>query len=295
MCGIAGYCLDRKEAKRINTSDLTAQLLLDIEHRGTDATGIAYISTKTGKKVLIKSPITATDFIKSNLNRCKYANTVITHTRYATQGSPTNSHNNHPISRGQVTLTHNGHCTNDNELFIQLGCSRVGKVDSEAIVALLAFGKGSIVSRLEQIEGNAALAWIDSKDSATLHLARVRTSPLWIGQSIEGSIFYGSTKQTVENASIVADATLDWLYETQEGEYFQIRNGVIVEKLTFSPMPKPVIAYKHNDQGTYKSSYLPYTYPTTKSTNTGTGWDLDGELDDDYYFGKGKGKTKYQY
>lgn len=285
MCGIAGFCLDKKHAKRINTSDLSAQLLLDIEHRGTDATGIAFVSTKTGKRVLVKSPISATEFINKNLNRCRYATTAITHTRYATQGSPTNSNNNHPISRGNITLTHNGHCTNDNELFKQLGCSRIGKVDSEAIVALIAYGKGSIISKLEMIEGNAALAWIDNKNPNTLHLARVRTSPLWIGQSREGSVIYGSTKQTVTNGAIVAECELDWLYEMQEGEYFRIVDGVIVEKLSFTPMEKPVV-YKHKDQYTYDYKY-DYKYDKYYSK----AWDLD-----DYYYQtdyeKGKKKDK---
>jgi glucosamine 6-phosphate synthetase-like amidotransferase/phosphosugar isomerase protein len=305
MCGIAGFCLNREHSKKLISSEIAGQLLYDIEHRGTDATGIAFVSTKTGKRVLVKSPIPATEFVKKGLNGCKYARTLIAHTRYATQGSPKNSHNNHPITRGTITLTHNGHCTNDTELFKQLNVSRIGKVDSEALAALIAFGKGTITERLEKIEGNAALAWIDNKNPDTLHLARVRTSPLWVGQSREGSVFYGSTKQTVTNASIICDTELDWLYEMQEGEYFKIVNGVIVQQLKFVPMPKPIV-YNYKDQYTvsYSTNSLNSTYKWDDKSKTyvpknktdydyyNSAWDLD----DDYYFGQGKNKkNKYPF
>jgi len=268
MCGIAGFCLNK--GHKVRPSEVASQMLLDIEHRGTDATGMAYISTRTGQKVVTKRAVPATVFIQSGESRCKNVNTMILHTRYATQGSPKNSHNNHPITRGSITLTHNGHCQNDKELFKQLKVSRIAQVDSEAIVALIAYGKGTITERLEKIEGNAALAWVESKDPYTLHLARVRTSPLWVGQSREGSLFYGSTKQTVENASIIAECELDWVYEMKEGDYFRIVNGSIVEMLKFTPKPI-VVVFKQYDQGGWVSDYLT---PTKKDKRTGwQAWD----------------------
>jgi glucosamine 6-phosphate synthetase-like amidotransferase/phosphosugar isomerase protein len=288
MCGIAGFCVNKQDKSRLDTSLIVEQLLLDIEHRGTDATGIAYMNPKTNTKVITKAPISATEFIKKGLNRCGRARTLIAHTRYATQGSPKNSNNNHPINRGVIVMTHNGHCTNDSHLFKQLNVKRYGQVDSEAITALLAYGKGSMVSRLERIEGNAALAWIDIKNPDTLHLARVRTSPLWIGQSQEGSIYYGSTKQTVENAMVITDSTIDWLYEMQEGEYFVITNGILVERNLFKPMAVRVNKVygdqkTHSKTTTYSNNYKDYY-----------NWDYNWSADDtvpskkkslDYYDG----------
>jgi len=68
-----------------------------------------------------------------------------------------------------------------------------------------------------------------------LHLARVNSSPLWIAQSNHGSLFYGSTQQTVENAAVMTDSEIDWLYEAKEGEYFKVKDGHITEYQTFTP------------------------------------------------------------
>jgi glucosamine 6-phosphate synthetase-like amidotransferase/phosphosugar isomerase protein len=284
MCGIAGFCLNEKH--KVRPAEVASQMLLDIEHRGTDATGMAFISTKTGQKVVNKKAVPATVFIQSGHSRCKNVRTMILHTRYATQGSPKNSHNNHPITRGKITLTHNGHCQNDKALFKQLNVSRIGQVDSEAIVALIAYGKGTITERLEMIEGNAALAWIESKEPNTLHLARVRTSPLWVGQSREGSLFYGSTKQTVENASIIAECELDWVYEMKEGEYLRIVNGSIVEMLKFTPKPI-VYSYKQYDQMGWLSTYDDYYLTPSPKKNKKEKWKTWDDYDYDAYIRRG--------
>jgi glucosamine 6-phosphate synthetase-like amidotransferase/phosphosugar isomerase protein len=236
MCGIAGYCLDPKHYARVSVADLAGQMLYDIEHRGTHATGSAWINPRTGKRVISKAPVSASQFVpKAGDKLCAGATTAILHTRYATQGSPTNADNNHPIPRGRVVLTHNGHINNDSELFKRLGVPRIGQVDSEAVSALVAFSKGKPWEFLTEIAGTASLAWIQQGDARTLHLARVNSSPLFIGQASTGSLFYGSTLETVENGAIMTDCDLDWIHEAQEGEYFKVRDGRIVEFKTFTP------------------------------------------------------------
>lgn len=242
MCGIAGYCLDAKHYSRISTRDLAGQMLYDIEHRGTDATGAAWINPRNGRRVISKAATSATKFVpKAGASLCDGATTAILHTRFATQGSPTVASNNHPIPRGKIVLTHNGHISNDKELFKQLGVPRLGQVDSEAAAALIAFSKEKPWEILTQLYGTAALAWVAQHDPRSLHLARVNSSPLWIGQSSHGSLFYGSTKETVENAAIMTDSEIDWFHDAAEGEYFKVRDGAIIEYQTFKPSkPEPV-------------------------------------------------------
>lgn len=236
MCGIAGYCLDPKHYARVSVADLAGQMLLDIEHRGTHATGSAYIHPKTGKRVITKAPISASKFVpKVGADLCGGASTAILHTRYATQGSPTVAGNNHPIPRGRIVLTHNGHINNDTELFKRLGVPRVAEVDSEAVSALVAFSKAKPWEFLTEVEGTAALAWIEQGNARTLHLARVNSSPLFIAQASTGSLFYGSTLETVENGAIMSDCELDWVHEASEGEYFRIKDGRVIEYKTFTP------------------------------------------------------------
>ena len=260
MCGIAGWCLDPKHAKSVVNHDLTGQMLMDIEHRGTDATGAAWINPKTGKRVIRKAPISASKFVpNAGTNLCAGATTAILHTRFATQGSPNNAGNNHPIPRGKIVLTHNGHISNDRELFKQLGVPRVAEVDSEAVAALIAFSKDKPWKSLAEVYGTAALAWITANDPRRLHLARLNSSPLWVAQSNTGSLFYGSTREPVENAAVMTDCELDWVHEASEGEYFQVKDGRIVEHKTFTPA-KSV------------SSFSLYGWDTAKEFETDMDW-----------------------
>ena len=257
MCGIAGYCLNPKHYARVSVSDLAGQMLYDIEHRGTHATGSAWINPKTGKRVISKAPISASQFVpKAGANLCAGASTAILHTRYATQGSPTIAGNNHPIPRGRIVLTHNGHISNDTELFKQLGVPRVAQVDSEAVSALVAFSKRKPWEYLTEVSGTASLAWIEQGDARTLHLARVNSSPLFIGQASTGSLFYGSTLETVENGAIMTDCELDWIHEAQEGEYFRVKDGRVIEYQTFTPTKyEPIFPWYRSYSPAYTPAY----------------------------------------
>ena len=238
MCGIAGFCLNPKHNQ--NQTDLAAQMLMDIEHRGYHATGAAWINPSTGNRAITKAPVAASKFIKTKAGKavCLNAQVAILHTRWATQGQPSNNNNNHPIPRGKIVLTHNGHISNDTELFKELKVKRHGQVDSEAVAALIAFTSAPITEVLSRVQGTAALAWIEQGKSNTLHLARVNSSPLWIGQTGTGSLVYGSTEETIENAAIMLDSNLDWSYSASEGEYFKVKDGKIVEHQNFAPFKR---------------------------------------------------------
>jgi glucosamine 6-phosphate synthetase-like amidotransferase/phosphosugar isomerase protein len=132
-------------------------------------------------------------------------------------------------------LTHNGHIANDRELFKQLRVRRHAVVDSEAVTALLAFGKEHPTQLLTEVEGTASLAWLEQDSPDILHLARVNSSPLWLGQTKGGSLVYASTEEAIENAGIMLDDSLDWKYPAQEGEYFKVKAGKVVEYQKFKP------------------------------------------------------------
>src|SRR4029077_17699174 len=104
----------------------------------------------------------------------------LAHTRWATQGLAAFMENNHPIRRGPFYVIHNGHVSNDRELFKLAGREPFAQVDTEAIPAIIAhLGSLSRVGEaMELIEGAAAIAVVEEKAPGELVLARGYSSPL---------------------------------------------------------------------------------------------------------------------
>lgn len=239
MCGIAGFCINPREHLPAPSRMATA-LLSQIEERGTDSTGMAWTDASFGSVRLNKAAVKASSYIeKGAVKRMGAgATTALLHTRYATQGSKENPANNHPIQSGQVVGVHNGHLSNDDALFRELGCKRIAQVDSEAAVALLAHGDGPVTERLGRLRGRAALAWMDERDAAQgapiLHLARADGSPLAVGQTVKGSVLFASTMTLLHAACAELNVGLKWELDLDEGTYMQVRNGKIIAFESFT-------------------------------------------------------------
>ena len=77
-----------------------------IDTRGGDATGAGWIDPD-GSVWVAKEPTVAADFAGYRY-RYLASRTVILHTRRATQGSPTRTENNHPISLGGSSASTTG-------------------------------------------------------------------------------------------------------------------------------------------------------------------------------------------
>jgi hypothetical protein len=175
-------------------------MLDEIEHRGGDATGFVALG-KSGVTEWHRAACDVPDFKKYRRQVPKGTWTILAHTRYATQGLPAFIENNHPIRRGSFYVIHNGHVSNDQELFKLSGRTPFGQVDSEAIPARLAsLGKltdAEIV--MEEIHGSAAIAAVDERNPGELVLAKGASSPLYV--LVTNKIFlWGSTQSCVKQA-----------------------------------------------------------------------------------------------
>ena len=138
--------------------------------------------------------------------------------------------NNHPIVSGRIVGVHNGVLNNDKAIFDHLrGAERRGQVDSEAAFALIDQTKFRPTEVLESIKGRAALAWFDARDKRDLHLARLEGSPLVIGQTEAGSLFFASTMPLLVTACEKARVGLKWVEEVDPMTYMRIRKGEILE------------------------------------------------------------------
>lgn len=232
MCGIAGFTLSAMDAGRLGgdgATDLARALVLEIQSRGSDATGIANL-LHNGHIHLAKAPVPARKFVNDDaFNVGVEAMATIMHTRFGTQGSESNPLNNHPIHWGSVVGVHNGCIQSDYDFFKKYG-GRKAEVDSEAIFAGL-----SLLDRytaLPDVEGTMAIAWFDVRTPTILHLAKGASSPLLTARTKGGSWIFGSTRATLTKADKLLDLDYGSIVERQSGTIIEI--DVLTMDATFS-------------------------------------------------------------
>lgn len=249
MCGIGAFHVVGDEFDAGRCARILLRLL---EVRGRDASGVAW-HQPVGNSVetLILKGNTSGSSLAKEIKPGQVGSTGIVHTRWATKGSPEVNLNNHPIDVSGIVGVHNGHVSNDDELFKRIDSSsyqRQAQVDSEAAFAWLAHGDSqvSLVNRMAQIKGNAALLWLDSHDGRQrLHAARLTSSPLVMGQMKQGSVIFASTQAILDETAKRLNVAFDFCYSFKEGEYCIVENGRISDFIDV-PMPKSVPAYLPN-------------------------------------------------
>jgi glucosamine 6-phosphate synthetase-like amidotransferase/phosphosugar isomerase protein len=251
MCGIGAFQIINNEA---DAAQVARVLLRQLESRGRDAAGVAW--HKDGETFVCKDNTNGKQLAR--MLEKQIGDTGIVHTRWATQGSPENNDNNHPIDVGGVIGVHNGHISNDKQLLqLCVDYKRCAQVDSEAVFALLAHAPSdwSLADRVRDVRGNAALLWIDAYDETeTLHAMRLQSSPLWLGQTVMGSVVFASTKAILLETGVRCSMQFEYVHEMAEGEYVRVQHGRIQEMATMPLPPKPV--YSYSSKYAYSSSSL---------------------------------------
>jgi glucosamine 6-phosphate synthetase-like amidotransferase/phosphosugar isomerase protein len=233
MCGIAGFSISNSDHRKIKSRQLAKKLLLEIVARGEDATGGAWTEALDGecKVFYSKEAMPAEEFTEYLDMIPLFTRTAILHTRYATKGLPANNDNNHPIViPNKVVGVHNGVITNDDELFETNDWERIAEVDSEVIFQMIANSEEPL-TELPKLIGRAAIAWFDVDDPQTLHLARLKGSPLVIGHTYGDSLIFASTENLLRLAVREAKMSLKTIWEVPEMLYLKVQAGEIVSKV----------------------------------------------------------------
>lgn len=189
MCGIAAVLVhpcQRSDAQLASIRDLFTRNLVLNEERGSEATGCAVVQIG-GEVRLAKKSVPASDFVTGAEYRSLVAGVdsettlILGHTRLPTKGDPGLPANNHPIRVGNVVGAHNGHVSNDDELFARWGLPRQAEVDSEIIFSLLSMIPGvspgdrylrEVQPRVGTLQGQFTFLACDVRDPGRLLVLR---------------------------------------------------------------------------------------------------------------------------
>lgn len=243
MCGIAGF--SRAEGSRVNARALAHNLLAQIEKRGDHASGYAWIAPD-GTRGVYKQPKPGGQLPLAELPRD--AQTVILHTRFATQGSTKDNRNNHPVmsTDNNVALVHNGVISNDAVLRHDLGITAEhGQVDSLVIPSLIAQHG---VSALSKLRGYAAIAWIDNEDMS-LRIARLKNSPVSYTWTSDGTFVFASTDTLLKGGLIGANIEFGGVFDMIDGTMMTVDYGFVSEN-----EKAPSMAYDSYSYGRYSNA-----------------------------------------
>ena len=228
MCGLFGFV--NYSNKEINgLSDLTNSLAEQASVRGTDATGISFVTD--GVVRIIKEAKPAT---KINFKHSDNITTLIGHTRHSTQGSEKLNFNNHPFygktKHTRFALAHNGILYNDDELKdkYKLPKSKI-ETDSYIAVQLIESQKrvsfDSIKYMAEKVQGSFSFSILDDRNN--LYLVK-GDSPVSIIHFPDLKLYvYASTDEILYKA--IVDSPLFFTLKHGKHEEVRISEGDILK------------------------------------------------------------------
>lgn len=277
MCGIVGY-VGKKDAVPFLIEGLKR-----LEYRGYDSAGLAVIKNrqllifKTAGKVNRLEKI-----INRKANDLKNATIGISHTRWATHGSP-NEINAHPHfdCMRRLAVVHNGIIENYEALrrwLEQKNHKFKSETDTETVIHLLeeflnqsAKTKKqnnfltSLIKTIQTIKGSYALAVIDVLNPETIYAVRC-SSPLIIGQgknenflASDASPFVGRTNKIIyldekEIAVITADKISTFDLEQKPKEIIVSQLETTLENIQKGNFPHFMLKEIHDQPQTVSNA-----------------------------------------
>ena len=172
MCCLFGFIDYAGSLSVKQKSRLIRELSIAAEVRGTDATGVAY-NTSRGLQIY-KRPLAAH---RLHLRIPAEAHVVLGHTRMATQGSAKKNYNNHPfcghVKGESFALAHNGVLWNDLELRHTKHLPRT-KVQTDSYIAIQLIEQQKVLNlsslkcMAEQVEGSFSFSVLSEQDDLWL-------------------------------------------------------------------------------------------------------------------------------
>lgn len=291
MCGIVGAVAER------NVTDILLEGLKRLEYRGYDSAGVAVINEKNelfrlrevGKVNNLKQAI-ALNPVKGQIG--------IAHTRWATHGGVTQK-NAHPhVSKGRISVVHNGIIENHQNLrteLVEAGYDIASDTDTETIAhsvhQQMMTGTDlfqSVKLTADKLDGSYGMVALDREDPSQIVVAR-SGSPLVIGLGI-GENFIASDQMAL------LPVTRRFIF-LEEGDVAKItRTDIIIHDLNGNEVERKIhesdLERESTDKGGYRHYMLKeiYEQPTVvrnalhqRLTLTGLAEHVFGEKADEIF------------
>jgi len=244
MCGIGGILMfpqERTKQELAYIRKLAEGILVANDARGGDAAGIA-VGKKDRTTAVFKYQITGeeltstaswSDWVEENITNDTV--NILLHTRAATQGSPDNNVNNHPIETYSTVGIHNGWIDNDDRLFTRYNMGRAGEVDSEVIFRLvdrmgLRLTAQKMASVANDLEGAFTFAFIRKffpsqmwivRDTMPIIMTYIDSLNIIIFASMQSYLTYGISCANAEvPIAAVNPADLTFIEPKRQAIYF---------------------------------------------------------------------------
>jgi glutamine phosphoribosylpyrophosphate amidotransferase len=209
MCAILNWCGELPPG-------LLANLLVEMQSRGRDSTGISWV-TDTGKRMLLKHDVPANVFVE---NQAKHLAVIeknrsgIAHTRRASKGMPVNVQNAHPFAYCGYVFAHNGIVQNWRSIrenyiatYVDESLKYAKSIQTDSLVL------GPMIRNKDFSEavGSMGLVWI-SPDGKTWAMRSCKEL-----ESV--MIEWESTDSTVKHKVSIVCSTVDIVYNAIEATH----------------------------------------------------------------------------
>lgn len=255
MCGIVGYI------GRGNALEPVLAGLKNLEYRGYDSAGVAFVSNEMFHSVKQVGRVEALESELSGLRATK-PNLAIGHTRWATHGAPTklNAHPHHNQAH-TIFVAHNGIIENHadiRKLLEKAGYHFISNTDTEVIPHFIDYYFKKLNNMDEaferavsELEGAYAIAMTTKHEPGKIYAAKL-SSPLVVGIGKDAHMV-GS------DASAVADASTKLVYlDDYELAIVERRGYTIKNFQNKKPVKKTEEEIILEDIATSKSGYDHY-------------------------------------
>lgn len=264
MCGIGGFSLSAES--KVNPRVLSNALLTALEDRGYMASGFAWQTAESSG--FFKAPVPGSSLKLKSMP--KNTRTAIVHTRLATHGSVEDNRNNHPVlsPMTEIALVHNGVIYNHSDVRSALPKIKFD-VDTAVIPALIEADPS--LDRLRELDGDAAIAWLNYNHVGELNVARLEHSPLVICQLEDGSFIFASTEALLWRVLVQLDLMPEFIKTVSEYTYMKVQAGVITDWQDLKPSTAVRKTYDYSGYRHLTSGAKPVDW-----------WDVDDDEFDDY-------------